>query len=272
MKHTRIASQAARVVNPLMDKNSAVSPPVFSKGFPLLLGLLLMTFASVSHAQTNQQSAESNSALRVRRIQLPPRPAKTQAPPLLSTELPQEIRLGANSNLYPQAAVRLGYTNSINLSNGIGGIENYLRLTTARFEQTLADPTLHPNTRKAYEHLLADSRQKLADYQTNNQLLLNLRKARESRNAEEITRAKQELADYLAARLEKRNGRTPSPGRSLEEIANEYKAIAGKIDKKQQRQQTVRFAIVFTILAPLAFVGCYYFYRKKLNPKRSIQT
>lgn len=271
MKHTRIASQAARVVNPLMDKDIAVSPPVFSKGFPLLLGLLLITFASASHAQTNQQSAESNSPLRVRRIQLPPRPAKTPAPPLLSTELPQELRL-ANSNLYPQAVVRMDYTNSINLSNGIGGIENYLRLTTARFEQTLADPTLHPNTRKAYEHLLADSRQKLADYQTNNQLLLNLRKARESRNAEDITRAKQQLADYLAARLEKRNGRTPSPGRSLEEIANEYKAIAGKIDKKQQRQQTVRFAIMFTILAPLAFVGCYYFYRKKLNAKRSIQT
>lgn len=62
----------------------------------------------------------------------------------------------------------------------------------------------------------------LADHQTNAQLWANVRQAEESKETEKVSRTKQELADYLAARLGAIQGKTYPTGMSFDATIAAY--------------------------------------------------
>lgn len=128
-------------------------------------------------------------------------------------------------------------------------IEQSLVLDVKRNERMLADPALDPNTRSMFERMLEDSKQRLADHKTNLELWINLRLARQTKDVEQTTRAEKELADYLAARLGKVQGKTYPQGMSLNAIMEEY--------QKQEKgshwldsRKVIRMVILTVLLLP----------------------
>jgi len=133
-------------------------------------------------------------------------------------------------------------------------IEQSLSMAIARNERILADPTLDPNNRRIFEHMLEDSEQKLADHETNAQLWTNLRLARASKDTERITHAETELATYLADRLGKIQGKKYPPGMSLDAIMEEYKKQAGDYHWYDSRIIIRTIVFVVFIVPPLAMI------------------
>jgi len=132
-------------------------------------------------------------------------------------------------------------------------IEQFLSLDVARNERMLADPTLDPNTRRMFERMLEDAKQKLADHETNAQLWDNLRLARQSKDVKQVAYAERELVDYLAARLGKIQGKTYPHGMSLDAIMEKYRKQSG--DYHWFDNRTVIRAIMLTLfLLPLIVI------------------
>jgi hypothetical protein len=174
---------------------------------------------------------------------LPPPPAVA----LFSTNTPQRhVRIFAETNILAQssnsAEMFKAVTNILQASNSaemfkalqnlsgvatsnLDFVELTLSKSVANLERDLNDPD--PITRKVAATMLEDRRKQLAEYRTNAQLWANLHQAKESGNAEKTSRASQELADYLAARLGSIQKKTYPPGMSLDAVMKEYRIHYG---------------------------------------------
>jgi hypothetical protein len=140
-------------------------------------------------------------------------------------------------------------------------IEQLLASDVRRDEQILANPSIDPNTRNMYEKLLWNSREKLADHETNAQLWINLRMAEQSGNTAKTAYAEKELANYLSVRLGKIQGKVYPPDMSLSAIMEQYQiqADGGKFD----RRKVIVSVIVLLTLLPLFFWGCKMLWQRK---------
>jgi hypothetical protein len=118
-----------------------------------------------------------------------------------------------------------------------------------RNERELADPALDPYKRQALETIVANAKQQLADHQTNAQLWANLVQDEISRNTQQAERDKAKLADYLAARLGKVQGKAYTQGMSLEAVMAEYQKQANG-SHWFNRQSTIRVILLVIFLAP----------------------
>lgn len=136
------------------------------------------------------------------------------------------------------------------LTTKMDPLNDALAISVARYEHYLADRSLSPSDRKMYEGLLEDSKQRLADHQTNVQLWANLRQARISRDPEKVARSERQLADYLAAQLGKIRGKTYPPGMSLHDVMKEYGRHKGFGSR-----QVILTALVLVTLLPLAIIA-----------------
>lgn len=183
-----------------------------------------------------------------RRKKLPPPAPLTQAP---NVSIPTNL---------VQAPIEI---NASSFTNGLVSRENYLPTTTKYYEQALANPHLDPNVRRAYERLLEDSKEKQMEFQTNSQLWAKLFEARKAGNPAEVTKAKQELADYLAAFSDKKFGKKYPMGTGLETIMEDYKERAGASSSESNRRRYVRILMATVVSMPLAFGGIYYLRRHK---------
>lgn len=133
-------------------------------------------------------------------------------------------------------------------------IEQFLSLDVKRNERMLADSALDPNTRKMFERMLEDSRQKLADHKTNAQLWVNLNLARQSKFVEQTARAEKELADYLAANLGKIQGKKYPQGMSLDAIMKEYRKQENGSHWFDGRTAIRMIIFTFVLLLPLVMI------------------
>ena len=139
-------------------------------------------------------------------------------------------------------------------------IEQAFASDVAKYERMLADPALAPNLRETYEAMLEGYKQDLADHKTNAQLWADLRMARQLKDHERIDLSEKQLADYLAIKLGKIQGKKYSPGMSLDAVLEQYRIQAGGgID----RRQVIRAILVFVMIAPLVFFTIYKFWRRK---------
>ena len=169
----------------------------------------------------------SNSATNPQGGSVPPLPERLPRPTPLTRPTIVSI---------PTTLVRAPIeTNASSFPNGLVSRENYLPTTTKSYEQALANPHLDPNMRRAYERLLQDSQEKQAVFQKNSQLWANLFEARKSGNPAEVTRAKQELADYLATFSDKNFGTKYPAGTSLETIIEDFNKRADAESSKPNR-------------------------------------
>lgn len=214
-----------------------------------LVGLIsscLVGLETSCFAQTNQLPALNQS----RRPQLPERNFRSGATNLIRRQFTNspaamealarvnaesERRRTAPPTLQPLPPPNPGFpfpprrisnvTNREPHTNSPGGI-------TAHYEQVLSDPNLHPNQRKAYEFLLNDTRQRAAEFQTNQQLWSNLQEAMKSGRVEDVAKAKSELADFLSAFSKRAHDKSYPPGTSLEVILADIKArVAASTNK-----------------------------------------
>jgi hypothetical protein len=137
------------------------------------------------------------------------------------------------------------------LTNPPDLIGSMMSRSVENYERESANPALPPNLRKTFEMLAEERKQQLANHETNAQLWINLRLAQQSKNVEQVAHAKRELADYLAARLGKIQGKTYPLGMSLEAIMAEYQKQSG--DYHWFDNVTVIRAIILTVflLPPL---------------------
>jgi hypothetical protein len=129
-------------------------------------------------------------------------------------------------------------------------LEKVLATSIERYEQYLADPSLDPYHRSAYERLLDDTNQKLADHRTNAQLWANVLQARVSRDAEKVARNEQQLADYLAARMGKIRGKPFPPGTSLSAVMKEYRT-----PRRFVPRQVILTTLILLTISPLAIIA-----------------
>lgn len=122
------------------------------------------------------------------------------------------------------------------------------------YEKQSVNPGLPPNMRETYKMLAEDRKKQLADHQTNAQLWINLRLAQKSKDTEHMAHAEKELADYLAIRLGKIQGKTYPQGMSLDAILQEYQKQSNKFHWFDRR--TVVRTIIFTmfLLPPLVML------------------
>jgi hypothetical protein len=130
-------------------------------------------------------------------------PQRTERPPAVNMPSPDEL-LAALTNTNVDPSMR------------------FFSELTAGYESELANPSLDPRRRQILEEMLTDMRRTQADLSTNSQLWANLRDARLSRDNERVARSERELADYLAARLERIHGKTLPPGASLQTVTRAY--------------------------------------------------
>jgi hypothetical protein len=128
-------------------------------------------------------------------------------------------------------------------------IEEALASDVTKYEGELANTSLAPNTRKTYEAMLDNYNQKLADHETNAQLWANLRLALDSHKQEQLVQAQRQLADYLATRLGKVQGKTYPAGMSLDAILAEYQKQANG-SHWSNRQTIIRFFLLAVFLVP----------------------
>jgi hypothetical protein len=136
-------------------------------------------------------------------------------------------------------------------TNALDPIGRALELGIQRDELELAGSNLAPNLRVTYEMMLADSKLKLADHQTNAQLWANLRTAIQNRDAHEIVEAKQALAGYLARRLGPLQGKTFPSNMSYDAIIAQYKIAAG--GSQIDRRKVIMGILVLLTIMPVAF-------------------
>jgi hypothetical protein len=136
-------------------------------------------------------------------------------------------------------------------TNNLDSIGTTIHRTISNFELQSANPALPSNMRKMYKTLAEDRRRQFDDHQTNAQLWANLRLAQQTANTERVTRSEGELADYLAARLGKIQGKTYPQGMKLDAILNEYRIQAGEANRF--KGVTITRIIMFTVffLPPL---------------------
>jgi hypothetical protein len=136
------------------------------------------------------------------------------------------------------------------MTNRPDPIEQSLKLDIAHYERELDNPALPSNMRKIYEGMLDDYKQKLADHETNAQLWVNLRLARQSKNEEQMAYAERELADYLGAKI------GMPPGKTLEAVMKEYRIKAGT--EKPDRRKIILGLLIFVMVSPLVFFVVYH--------------
>lgn len=164
-----------------------------------------------------------------------PRAEARQIPPPIPAPTPMQahtLPLPPGGMILPQRAIRLpgtsslvqsNYTAQVQLmrtnpaaarTNGFNPIVVSLQQSVADYEwlATNGDPVL----RKTYATLAQDRKAQLADFTTNAQLWANLHQARESKDPDNVRKAKQALADYLGGKIG-----MPS-GTSYDEVMNEY--------------------------------------------------
>lgn len=100
-------------------------------------------------------------------------------------------------------------------TNGFDPIAIGMQQSIANYEAdaTNVDPVFAQNLRQITEQRKAQ----LADWRTNSQLLQNVRQARALKDPEKVEKAKQELADYLAAKMGK------PPGTKLDDLLSEIR-------------------------------------------------
>jgi hypothetical protein len=137
-------------------------------------------------------------------------------------------------------------------TNRIDPVEKLFSSDVAHYERELADPALAANSRKTDEAMLEFYRQKLADRRTNMQLWADLRMGRQNKNAEQITQSERRLANYLAIKLGKMQGKTYPAGISLDAILEQYRIQAG--GGKFDRRKIIVGVLVLVTLLPLAFL------------------
>jgi len=153
---------------------------------------------------------------------VPPPPGLDWATP--ANRLPQRSTRMSDTNTsfrastFPSMPARPGDT----LTNKTDFVQQALLNSVTSYEHELANPGLDPILRKTFERLLEERKRQLADHQTNAQLWINVRQAEQSKDLEKASMSKQELADYLAARLGKIQGKTYPEGTSLDAIIDEY--------------------------------------------------
>jgi len=136
------------------------------------------------------------------------------------------------------------------MTNRPDPIEQSLKLDIAHYERELDNPALPSNMRKIYEGMLDDYKQKLADHETNAQLWVNLRLARQSKKEEQMAYAERELADYLGAKI------GMPPGKTLEAVMKEYRIKAGT--EKPDRRKIILGLLIFVMVSPLVFFVVYH--------------
>jgi len=118
------------------------------------------------------------------------------------------------------------------------------------YQKELADPALDHTRREAIEFALSDLTQIRDDHRLNAQLWSNVTDARRSRDSKHIAQAEGELADYLAKKLGKMQGKTYPTGMSLEAVMEQYRIQAG--GAKVNRRKIVLAALLLVALLPLA--------------------
>jgi len=180
----------------------------------------------------------------------------TNLPPIRSLRDTNSVVLDSNAaatmiqsiRLDPRGTNQMDFV-SMALSNSI---ENY--------EGELANSNLDPALRQAFKQLLDERKRQLADHQTNAQLWANVHQAAQSKNPGELARAKQELADYLAARIRK------PKGASLDAVIGEYQKKTG--DRHWFDNETlIRSLLLIVLVCPLLLIVFLSFRKRRVGSK-----
>jgi hypothetical protein len=217
---TERAGQSVRTLNmPFMRKRIHITALMKRTARGMVLYLALCVGLPAFTEQTNQPvqrqlrpiepmpppAVVSTQAMSIPRPKdfTPDIPVRTERPPAVKMPAPDEL-LAALTNTNVDPAMR------------------FFSELTAGIERELANPSLDPRRRQILEDMLTDIRRRQADLSTNSQLWANLRDARLSRDKERVARSERELADYLAARLERIHGKTLPPGASLQTVTRAY--------------------------------------------------
>jgi len=95
----------------------------------------------------------------------------------------------------------------------------------ATYEWMLADTNLDPASRATYEMLLANGRRQAADRLTNALLWENVHEAEGAHDQKKLSEARQQLANYLAARLGSIRGKAYPTGMDLDAVIVEYRKV-----------------------------------------------
>lgn len=119
----------------------------------------------------------------------------------------------------------------------------------SKYEGELANTSLAPNIRSAYEVMLGNYKSKFADRKANDTLWANVRLAQQNDDQEQLTRAESQLADYLAERLGEIQGKKYPAGMGLNAVMLEYqKQVHGS--HWFNRNNAIRIVILTIFLLP----------------------
>jgi len=216
-----------------------------------LVVFLIVALESDCLAQTNQLPSLSPPAF-PHRLDQPPLPGRAiratnssrlhltnrlspvEMEALAKVNAESERRRAAPASLQPLPPPNSGMQlppRQINIVTNRGPHTNLFGGATAHYEQVLSDPNLPPNLRKTYESSLNDTRQKAAEFQTNQQLWNNLSEAIESGRATDVAKAKGELANFLAAFSKRAYDKSYPTGTSLEVIIADFEARTAERDR-----------------------------------------
>jgi hypothetical protein len=128
-----------------------------------------------------------------------------------------------------------------------------LSANIAQLEHTLADPMLPTNMQSTYRGMLGNYQGKLADYQTNAQLWAKLHASQTAMDSARIAQAKSELATYLAAKLERMQGKKYPAGMSYDAVIKEYRKLGGQ-SPFDRRIIVVAFLALVALGPPIVLV------------------
>lgn len=154
-----------------------------------------------------------------------------------------------------------------NFSNVPDSVVQSMSALRSRYEHTLSGTNLAPVVRKAYEQLVANIDQHLADHETNVQLWANLHQAQFLKDPVKKAQAEQALASYLGARLGRIQGKTYPANMSLRDVMKEYDKQDGA---KFDRRKIIIAMLLVTTCLPLVILGFYEVLNKKRYAKSSL--
>ncbi len=185
------------------------------------------SFEPFLQAQKNLQgSAVSNGAVRnfpTNPFSIPQRELMVKSVPARAVRPPESL---PDTNLAAMAA-QLKVNPRSSVTNGPDFPSYTMSEMITRLEGQLQNPNLDTNNRALLENRLQDRKEKLGESERNAQLWANVNRAYQSRDHAESVHAEQELADFMAARLGRVEGKTYPQGMSLEAVMQLYKARTG---------------------------------------------
>jgi hypothetical protein len=133
-------------------------------------------------------------------------------------------------------------------------IGQQLSQTMQHYQREASNPTLPPQLRKTFETLANDRKDQLTDHETNAMLWANLHRAQQSKDAANRERAEKELADYLAVKLGKIQGKTYPQGMKLDAIMAEYRKQENGFHWFDVRVASRIILLIFFLVPPLIMI------------------